>query len=982
QWQDSEPDYNLVPRSGGGNRGGGAGGGGGGHSSGGRGSGGNGGRGMPTAYDGPAPGTPPLQSQQQPYGGVTPPSMLPSGGSAASPVGAFGPFWGNPAHSPPQAPSSPPLMPWSPTGGFGAGCGLCSSGDRFDSSFVGGGGGGRWPSGDGFGNGVFGVGGANGGFVDGGGANGRLGSGGGGGADGSGTGFGGGGRGDGGSGMFDDGRRPFIDDGGGYGGGSGAGASNAEWPAAEPLSDESASEVEERRRWHEWAIHAAEAERRRRMDQLRQIEMEETAERAARRAWALSALEEEQRRRVSQQFLTAVANTQWFSETISNFCGEYEVICPYSQLGCRHCCLRADLASHLADECAFAREDGSGSYGPHRVGDGVKSHGLAGAGAGAAEDAGGTSSGIGGSSGAGSGDGYALYEVVCPNAVLGCRHSCARGSLATHLAGCPFGGLSETELLQERRRSLELVKEAAERERERRVAAEESGEWRRDAQARRARRFLHRLVQSQVRKGVLLLHDEILSFVDRSRELERLRRPALQGLVAAVTMAVRRLWHSATVVPYGSVASGLATFDSDVDLVVCLPPDGPDSGGSNGCGSGSGSGKGGGGGGSGGNNGTHRGQCGQAGGGGSGFATTRGYDDGFGGHGSYGRAGGGGGYGSGYTNGCGPGNGDLISPPSFAHEQQHRRHSQGPPRSPWDNETSAVAAGYANGGSAVAAIDRRQSCSSSSPQRQQATSRCWGAGNEAAASRSAFWPLDPGDSTKGCRHCGGSIEGGGGGGSLSPLHRSTCRCGVHSAGSSDAGGSLLSPVTLSPSSRGAGRVFAGGSGGGGSVAIGCFSPPLQGRSPSHSPQPPLQMPTNGVGGNGGAAGNGGSASRTRIEALAEQLRRQCSGCITVQKVLLTSRVPIIKAVATFGGFHFALDLSIDGPGHSGLATTAFVRYAAAHLPDLAPLTLVLKHFLQRRRLNDPYRGGVGSYALVLMVTFLLLRRHRERRQAA
>lgn len=32
------------------------------------------------------------------------------------------------------------------------------------------------------------------------------------------------------------------------------------------------------------------------------------------------------------------------------------------------------------------------------------------------------------------------YEVVCPNTILGCDHSCSRSSLTEHLENCRFGG--------------------------------------------------------------------------------------------------------------------------------------------------------------------------------------------------------------------------------------------------------------------------------------------------------------------------------------------------------------------------------------------------------------------------------------------------------------------------------------------------------------------------------------------------------------
>lgn len=74
--------------------------------------------------------------------------------------------------------------------------------------------------------------------------------------------------------------------------------------------------------------------------------------------------------------------------------------------------------------------------------------------------------------------------------------------------------------------------------------------------------------------------------------------------------------------------------------------------------------------------------------------------------------------------------------------------------------------------------------------------------------------------------------------------------------------------------------------------------------------------------------------------------------VKVIKVLEHARVPIIKAVALGDvggeteGSTFNVDISVDGPTHTGLATSAFVSYLADHLPNLVPLTMVLKSLLQ------------------------------------
>ncbi|CAM9715747.1 unnamed protein product, partial [Hapterophycus canaliculatus] len=92
-------------------------------------------------------------------------------------------------------------------------------------------------------------------------------------------------------------------------------------------------------------------------------------------------------------------------------------------------------------------------------------------------------------------------------------------------------------------------------------------------------------------------------------------------------------------------------------------------------------------------------------------------------------------------------------------------------------------------------------------------------------------------------------------------------------------------------------------------------------------------------------------------------------------------VPIIRGVAlgdrndaSDDKISFNLDISIDGPTHSGLATSAFTSYLSDHLPNLAPLTMVLKKLLQSKNLNDPFTGGLSSYGIVLMVAFALLQR--------
>jgi hypothetical protein len=107
-----------------------------------------------------------------------------------------------------------------------------------------------------------------------------------------------------------------------------------------------------------------------------------------------------------------------------------------------------------------------------------------------------------------------------------------------------------------------------------------------------------------------------------------------------------------------------------------------------------------------------------------------------------------------------------------------------------------------------------------------------------------------------------------------------------------------------------------------------------------------------------------------------------SYCLYPNAVVDHGRVPIIKAVAHRGAHSFNVDISIDGPAHTGLATTAFVACLVERLPALAPLVLVLKHLLQSRGLKCPYTGGLSSYALTLMATYVVLQEQRAARCTA
>jgi DNA polymerase sigma len=268
--------------------------------------------------------------------------------------------------------------------------------------------------------------------------------------------------------------------------------------------------------------------------ELARLDEEEQGERLKRRQWALHAVEEEQRRMIAEEFLLAFANRkQWYSDTLSSFCEDYQIMCPNSSLGCTTSCLRKDLDRHLSLECRF----GPGAP------EATNSEGM---------------------------DESTLhYEVVCPYAVMGCLVVCPRRDIAKHLARCPFSGPRREEEKEERTRCLNMVLEAMEEERARRVQLEASGDWRSDQASCRSRAFLNTLFERQTRRGLGLLSEELSDFVAQCHADEVKRGPALEEAMTSIASVVQRLWPSACVLPYGSVASGLMTAESDIDLVVC-----------------------------------------------------------------------------------------------------------------------------------------------------------------------------------------------------------------------------------------------------------------------------------------------------------------------------------------------------------------------------------------------------------------------------
>ena len=64
-----------------------------------------------------------------------------------------------------------------------------------------------------------------------------------------------------------------------------------------------------------------------------------------------------------------------------------------------------------------------------------------------------------------------------------------------------------------------------------------------------------------------------------------------------------------------------------------------------------------------------------------------------------------------------------------------------------------------------------------------------------------------------------------------------------------------------------------------------------------------------------------------------------------------------------------IDITIDQ--HQGLKCVELVKAYMLENQVVEPLLLVLKQFLKANELNDPYKGGLSSYGLFLMISSFL-----------
>ena len=88
--------------------------------------------------------------------------------------------------------------------------------------------------------------------------------------------------------------------------------------------------------------------------------------------------------------------------------------------------------------------------------------------------------------------------------------------------------------------------------------------------------------------------------------------------------------------------------------------------------------------------------------------------------------------------------------------------------------------------------------------------------------------------------------------------------------------------------------------------------------------------------------------------------------------IIGATFPVIKVVCTEAYHYKKLDITVKDGRHYGIKCVELVNeYIGEYEGILRPLVYILKHLLNRANLNDPYKGGLSSYSLILMLVSLL-----------
>lgn len=81
----------------------------------------------------------------------------------------------------------------------------------------------------------------------------------------------------------------------------------------------------------------------------------------------------------------------------------------------------------------------------------------------------------------------------------------------------------------------------------------------------------------------------------------------------------------------------------------------------------------------------------------------------------------------------------------------------------------------------------------------------------------------------------------------------------------------------------------------------------------------------------------------------------------------TASIPLIKVQTTNDYQRINLDITMENQRHHGSECVNFIKEKMLEYEVLTPITLAIKNLLSKANLNDPYKGGLSSYGVVLLI---------------
>ena len=89
------------------------------------------------------------------------------------------------------------------------------------------------------------------------------------------------------------------------------------------------------------------------------------------------------------------------------------------------------------------------------------------------------------------------------------------------------------------------------------------------------------------------------------------------------------------------------------------------------------------------------------------------------------------------------------------------------------------------------------------------------------------------------------------------------------------------------------------------------------------------------------------------------------------KYISGASVPVLKIFTTKEYHKISLDISMENPEHHGEECVNYIKEKKEQYEVLTPITFALKTILQKAFLNDPYKGGLSSYGVILLILHFL-----------